>query len=429
MRGSIGLSGWHWPRGCWRSRRHDRWRLRLRRRCSMTLHRKRRFCSSRRWWARSVRPGTTMNRPATGSAGTPKNSTTICSDAVAPLRNARAIRNRRTRGDVLGEVARGIDLDHIGADRLEWEEEFVNRDLRLALDRLGELGLTLKSGEDRYTTEPKEAGSVTLTPLGTWVVQRSLSELVDVPVAGALASVNAGELLRRVGDLPEDVGVLELRTWVERRGDSAAKLLVDAVVDSDETARLIGFRALTLIGPSASAEVATLERHQELGAYATVWQVDAGLSSVEDLDSAGEPQRFVRLLYVALALWVRTPSRSGWYPSLVVADWTLHSTTRGGFDFPKPRSSFRWSVSIRTRTSRGSPARRSSVTVRVEGRLTQVEASSPRVISPPYEVVTPASRPGNGCPWSRSAQVMQSGRPPASSAGRRCRSTTRISSW
>jgi hypothetical protein len=99
------------------------------------------------------------------------------------------------------------------------------------------------------------------------------------------------------------VGVLELRTWVERRGDSAAKLLVDAVVDSDETARLIGFRALTLIGPSASAEVAGLETDPELGSYATVWQVDAGLSSVEALDSAGEPQRFVRLLYAALALW------------------------------------------------------------------------------------------------------------------------------
>ncbi|HEY1651708.1 MAG TPA: hypothetical protein VGG09_07475 [Acidimicrobiales bacterium] len=218
------------------------------------------------------------------------------------------------------------DLDRLDAHRLEMEEEFVNHDLRRAFDRLGELGLVVKSGvvlreTSRYSTE-EVGGTVTLTPLGTWTMHRLLSGTAEVPVGGALASVSADELLRRVADLPDDVGALEVETWMAGHGDEAAALLVGALGAADETGRVVGFQALSLLGPSASKEVARLERDPELSAYATVWQVDAGLCGLDELDAAGDPKRFVRLLYAVLTLW--GPD--------AVAKWLVPVSGAGGVD-------------------------------------------------------------------------------------------------
>lgn len=200
-----------------------------------------------------------------------------------------------------------FDLDLLDDDRLEMQAELVNHDLRRAISRLGELGLTETFGVETHTTRygsvRETDGTVSLTSLGTWVMQQELSEFADAPVAGLLRSVDADELLRRVADLPEDVAALELEMWVTGHSDTAPVLLVRALRDADEIGRVVGFRALTLIGPAAADEVARLGDDPELAAYAAAWHVDLGLGPVEELDASGDPERFVRQIYAVLTLW------------------------------------------------------------------------------------------------------------------------------
>ena len=97
-------------------------------------------------------------------------------------------------------------------------------------------------------------GTVTLTPLGTWLVHRMLAAVADVPVAGSLAEVAADELLTREADLPDDIARVELEVWLQAHGDAAAALLVEALPGADETGRVIAFRALLDVGlPAAEA--------------------------------------------------------------------------------------------------------------------------------------------------------------------------------
>lgn len=134
-------------------------------------------------------------------------------------------------------------------------------------------------------------------------MQRLLSSATDVPVAGGLSDVDAKELLARVVDLPEDVGTVEIDTWLARRGDASAALLVDALPDASESARVLGFRALHRIGALAVDAVARLRDHPELGAYVTVWRVDALVASADEIDASGDPERFILVLHAVLSLW------------------------------------------------------------------------------------------------------------------------------
>ncbi|MHB8438981.1 MAG: hypothetical protein ACYDD4_07445 [Acidimicrobiales bacterium] len=205
--------------------------------------------------------------------------------------------------DLLGTY----DLDDVAPDKLEFHHTLVSAAVRRALHRLEDLGIVTVADVERCPTEyggiEESGGTVALSPLGVWVMQHFLSTATDAPVAGALADLDASELLARVVDLPEDVGSLELDTWVAQHGAAAAALLVDALPVAEDTGRAVALRALLRIGPSAADEVARLADHPDLASYVTVWRVDALVASPQEMDVSDDPERFVRLLHAVLDLW------------------------------------------------------------------------------------------------------------------------------
>jgi hypothetical protein len=135
-----------------------------------------------------------------------------------------------------------FDLEDEDPEKLGLHRILVGNALRQALHRLEELGVVVVAGTRRkpigYETL-EEAGTVAITPLGSWVMQRLLSKMTDAPVAGLLADLDAASLLAHLADLPEDVASAELHAWIDRHGDAAADLMVDALVDAPETARAL----------------------------------------------------------------------------------------------------------------------------------------------------------------------------------------------
>lgn len=138
-------------------------------------------------------------------------------------------------------------------------------------------------------------GSVDLTPLGMWTVQRIASQLAPAPVAGELAGLSAGELLSTLQDLPDEHARAEAAAWIERHPD-AADLIADALPTASETSRGIAFQMLLDIGDTASAAVERMASDPELEPFATVWRVDSLRAQPGEMDCAGDPERFVRLL-------------------------------------------------------------------------------------------------------------------------------------
>jgi hypothetical protein len=199
------------------------------------------------------------------------------------------------------------DLDDVEDDKLEFHHGLVADALRRALRRLEELNVVVREGIEYRPREfggtEESGGSVSLSALGTWSLQRLLSTATDAPVAGSLSECDAGDLLKRAADLPEDLATLEIDNWNGAHGQEGARLLVESMPASDDTGRALGFRALQRMGPAAASAVSQLADHAELGAYASVWQVQTGAGSREGLDASGDPERFIRLLYAALVLW------------------------------------------------------------------------------------------------------------------------------
>ena len=140
-------------------------------------------------------------------------------------------------------------------------------------------------------------------PVGHVAGPSDAGRVADVPVAGSLAEVAADELLTRAADLPDDIARVELEVWVQAHGDEAAALLVEALPGADETGRVIAFRALLDVGPSAAEAMARLAGDPELNAYALIWRVKTGLAGEEVLDAGGDPERLIRTLSALLALW------------------------------------------------------------------------------------------------------------------------------
>lgn len=200
-----------------------------------------------------------------------------------------------------------FDLDRVSEARRDQERESVGYSLRKALDRLEELGIVSLAGVVEVTTPygftRAAGGTAALTPLGRWAVHRLVSRFAEAPVVGDLRDVPAGELLERTADRPEAEATAEIDAWVDHQGERAADLLVGALPDVGETARGLGFRALLRMGPAAAGAVARLDEDPSLSPYATVWRVDALLADADEMDSGGDPERFVRLLHAVLDLW------------------------------------------------------------------------------------------------------------------------------
>lgn len=208
------------------------------------------------------------------------------------------------------------DLSDVPADKLERHRGYVDSALRLAFDLLAELGIVTIAGEvctpRQHIGFDRSGGTVELAPLGLWAVQRMVSRVTDAPIAGALRAVPAAELLRAASDLPGDVALVELDAWIDHHGEWAAAELCEALRTADETGRGLAFRALLRIGPPASDAVAALADDAELVEFVTVFRVDTLAAAPDEMDRAGDPEAWVRLLHTVIELWGPAAAAAAW---------------------------------------------------------------------------------------------------------------------
>jgi hypothetical protein len=219
------------------------------------------------------------------------------------------------------------DLADVAPDKLEFHRSLVDSALRRAFDRLAELGIVTIADEIRTATEfggsDRSGGTVFLGPLGLCALQRMLSRVTDAPVAGALRSLPASELLRATADMPENLARAELDAWIDQHGDTAAADLCGAVRDADEVGRGIAFRALLQIGSTAADDVARLADDAELAAFVTLWRVDTLTAEPQEMDRSGDPEGWVRLLHTVVELWG---------PQVCAAVWAVPAAGAPGID-------------------------------------------------------------------------------------------------
>jgi hypothetical protein len=208
------------------------------------------------------------------------------------------------------------DLSDVPPDKLAFHRRLVDSALRGAFDRLAELGVVELTGEVITPREhfgvDRSGGALDLTPLGLWAMQRLASSLSDAPIVGALREHPAPELLRAAADLADDVARGEVDAWVEHHGDRAAGELCAALADADETGRGVAFRALLRIGAPAATAVETLQDHGDLDDFVTVFRVDTLAAAPDEMDRAGNPQGWVRLLHTVLQLWGPDATAAAW---------------------------------------------------------------------------------------------------------------------
>lgn len=208
------------------------------------------------------------------------------------------------------------DLSDVPPHKLDHHRDLVTSSIRLALDRLEELGIVEIADEVRtprkYIGFERTGGTVQLAPLGLWAMQRMASTLTDAPIVGALRAVPAAELLRAAADLADDLARAEIDAWIDHHGDDAAEELCAALPGADETGRGLGFRALLRIGAPAAASVEALAAHPDLAEFVTVFRVDTIVASPDEMDRAGDPEGWCRLLQTVIELWGPDSAASAW---------------------------------------------------------------------------------------------------------------------
>jgi len=209
-----------------------------------------------------------------------------------------------------------FDLDDVPSEKLVFHRSLVEGSLRRAFDILSELGTVrvedVTEVPTKYGGTDHTGGVVGLTPLGKWAVQRLASRVTSAPIVGALRESSAAELLTAAADISEAEAVAEIDAWIDHHGDDAAWQLVEALRTADETGRGIGFRALLRIGPEAADAVSRLADSPELAPFVIVWQIDTLAASPGDMDCAGDPERFIRLLGAVIELWGPTAAVTAW---------------------------------------------------------------------------------------------------------------------
>lgn len=217
-----------------------------------------------------------------------------------------------------------FDLDDLPSDKQAFHRQLVESSLRRAFEVFAEFGMVRVADVTETATEyggrERSGGTVELTPLGQWAMQRIASRVTSAPVVGELRSLSAAELLAAASDIPEVEARAEIDAWIDHRGEGAALELVEALRTADETGRGLGFRALIRIGPDAGPAMNRLADDPELAPYVSVWRVDTLAGTEDDMDCAGDPERFVRLLGVVIELWGPTAAVSGWAGPAAGAD-------------------------------------------------------------------------------------------------------------
>jgi hypothetical protein len=228
-----------------------------------------------------------------------------------------------------------FDLDDEEPTKLELHRGLVVSGIVDALGRLEQLGV-VRLDELPDDRRAEVAGTAHLTPLGTWVVQRVAAPAMPAPVAGALADLDAAELLRRAVDLAEDLARLEVRNWVARRGDGGPEALVAALPSASEAARGVAFSVLLDLGQAAVQAVEPLQDHPELAAFRTVLRVDA-LAATEAEMVAADPEQWIRLLGAVLELrglhavtvWAGTAAGESGLLAVLDAAWRVRLPQTG----------------------------------------------------------------------------------------------------
>lgn len=197
-------------------------------------------------------------------------------------------------------------LDGVEASKLEFHRSLVDRATRRAFFRLGELGLVEVTEATKVDTLPDHievrGGTVTLTDLGRYAVNRLASAHVDAPVVGAHVDDDAATLLRHCADLGGEIASAELDAWVaHREPGAAAEELVASLPTADDVAVGLGFATLLRLGKPAAPAVRSLADDPRLSPYATVWRLDASDVAAEDV-VVDDPEGQVRLLHAVLEL-------------------------------------------------------------------------------------------------------------------------------
>jgi hypothetical protein len=242
-------------------------------------------------------------------------------DASLPMVLIDLYRHGRTPIDDLADDAWAhlevvFDLEDIPTDKLAFHRELVESSLRRALDLLAELDTVrvddVTETPAAYGGTDHSGGTVDLTPLGKWAVQRFASQVTSAPVVGRLRERSASELLTAASDMPVVEANAEIDAWIDHHGDGAAAELVDALGSVDETGRGLGFRALLRIGPAAAGAVSRLADDPGLAPYVTVWRIDTLTGAPDEMDCAGDPERYVRLLGAVIELWGPAAAVNGW---------------------------------------------------------------------------------------------------------------------
>jgi len=209
-----------------------------------------------------------------------------------------------------------FDIPDVAVEKLDYRRSSVEFMLRNAFDRLAEMGIITIADEvhtpTHYGMIDRSAGTVRLTPLGLWALQRFASKITNAPVVGALRSSSAAVMLRAAADLSHDLARAEVDAWVDHHGDGSASELCVAIREADETGRGLAFQALLRIGANAADAIAGLADDVELAAFVTVWRVDVLAASAQEMDRSGDPEGWVRLLHAVVELWGPQAAAAVW---------------------------------------------------------------------------------------------------------------------
>lgn len=209
-----------------------------------------------------------------------------------------------------------FDLPDVPATMIERQRRSVERSLRHAFNLLAEMGTLqvddVTETETEYGSIDESGGTIGLTPLGRWTAQRLMSSVSPTSMVGTLLGLTAAELLVAASDIPGTEADMEIDAWILHRGETALTELVDAVRDADETGRGLAFQALVRYGPAADEAISRLADDPELAPYATAWKIDVLTGDPADMDCAGDPERFVRLLGAVVDMYGSRPASAVW---------------------------------------------------------------------------------------------------------------------
>jgi hypothetical protein len=230
---------------------------------------------------------------------------------LGDLLSADAPRRVDDTAGLLWAELRGFDEPETPEDLITPEEEawndieldLVDAMVRQAFAVFADLGVVhLHAG----AFEGAEA--VSLTPIGAWSVGRLLTLLEQEATEAyvpQLSELSAVELLGRIWDVEDpDDAAAEVEAWIEVRGLEAAMAELCAALPAvDDPSRGLVVRTLLVFGPVSRLAMAAVPDTPELAPFVLLHRAEFEEDVPAELDCAGDPERWVRLVSAALHVW------------------------------------------------------------------------------------------------------------------------------